>query len=283
MSRVIIRFYFLLFSSLLLLNGCSSLLYHPDNKNRFFNPKAAGYVPENVFFTDAAQRRLHGWWFPAQKSPVKATIIFFHGNAENLTSHFLQLAWISAGNYNLFIFDYPGFGHSEGKPTPKSCLESGHAAVDWVNKHKVDDGPIIIYGQSMGGIIALRTAIDKKAETNLRLVVADSTFDSFQRIARAKLSHHWLTWPMQPLSYVLWSNRWVPENLESLSPVPVLVIHGQKDRIVEPIFGDLIFEKLAEPKILWRIPEGKHTDVFWGHNYRYRSKFLTFLESLDKY
>lgn len=283
MNKVNIRFYFLLFSSLLLLNGCSSLLYHPNNKNRFFNPKVAGYVPENVFFTDAAQRRLHGWWFPAQKSPAKATIIFFHGNAENLTSHFLQLAWISAGNYNLFIFDYPGFGQSEGKPTPKNCLESGHAAVDWVNKHKVEGGPIIIYGQSMGGIIALRTAIDKKSETNLRLVVADSTFDSFQRIARTKLSNHWLTWPMQPLSYVLWSDRWVPGNLESLSPVPVLVIHGQKDKIVEPIFGDIIFEKLAKPKVLWRIPEGNHIDVFWGHGYRYRSKFLSFLESLDKY
>ncbi len=283
MNKAIMQFYFLFFSSLLLLNGCSNLLYYPDDKSRFIDPKAAGYVPENVFFTDVAQRKLHGWWFPAQKTPAKATIIFFHGNAENLTSHFLQLAWVSAGNYNLFIFDYPGFGRSEGKPTPKSCLESGHAAVDWVNTHKVEDGPIIIYGQSMGGIIALRTAIDKKAEIDLRLVVADSTFDSFQRIARVKLSHHWLTWPMQPLSYILWSDRWVPESLESLSPVPVLVIHGEEDRTVEPIFGDMIFEKLAEPKVLWRIPEGKHTDVFWGHNYRYRSKFLTFLKSLDEY
>ena len=276
------RFYFLFFSCLLLLSGCSSLFYYPDNKNRFFNPKAAGYAPEDIFFKDIAQRKLHGWWFPVQKSPAKATIIFFHGNAENLSSHFLQLAWISAEGYNFFIFDYPGYGRSEGRPTPKSSLESGHAAVDWVRKHKAKDVPIIIYGQSLGGYIALRTAIDKKPEINLKLVVADSTFDSFRRIARTKLAHHWFTWPMQPLSYILLNDRWAPANLKSLSPIPALVIHGQKDRTVEPEFGDMIFEKLAEPKTLWKIPNGLHTDVFWGHDYKYRRKFLAYLESLEQ-
>ncbi len=279
---MIIRFYLLLLSCLLLLNGCSSLFYYPDNKKRFFDPKAVGYAPENIFFSDVTQRRLHGWWFPAQKSPAKATIIFFHGNAENLTSHFLQLAWISAESYNFFIFDYPGFGRSEGRPTPKSSLESGHAAVDWVSKHKAKDGPIIIYGQSLGGLIALRTAIDKKTEINLKLVVADSTFDSFQQRARIKLSHHWLTWPMQLLSYVLLNDRWAPTNLKSISPIPVLVIHGQKDRTVEPEFGDMIFEKLAEPKTLWKISNGRHIDVFIEHEHKYRRKFLAYLESLEQ-
>ncbi|MDR4517424.1 MAG: alpha/beta hydrolase [Nitrosomonas sp.] len=282
MTKATARYCLLIFLCLLL-SGCSGLMYYPDTKNQFFDPKAAGYAPEDIFFTDSAQRRLHGWWFPAKKTPAKATIIFFHGNAENLTSHFMHLAWISAENYNLFIFDYPGYGRSEGKPSPKSCVESGHAAVDWVNQHKAKDSPIIIYGQSMGGIIALKTAIDKKSEIDLKLVVADSTFDSFQRIAREKLSHHWLTWPLQPLSYVLLSDRWAPQNLKSLSSVPVLVIHGQQDRTVEPIFGDMIFEKLAEPKTFWKIPDGVHSDVFWGHEHKYRSKFLTFIESLGKY
>ncbi len=275
------RFFILLFA-FPLFNGCSGLLYYPDAKNRYFDPEAAGYAPENIIFTDAAQRKLHGWWFPAKKSPAQATIIFFHGNAENLTSHFLQLAWISDENYNLFIFDYPGYGRSEGKPTPKSCVESGHAAVDWVNRYKAEAGPIILYGQSLGGNIALRTALDKKTETNIKLVVADSTFDSYRHISRVKLSHHWLTWPLQPLSHVLMSDRWAPDNLALLSPVPVLVIHGQSDKIVEPIFGDIIFAKLAEPKTRWKIPEGRHTDVFWGHQYKYRKKFLAFLKNLNR-
>lgn len=140
---------------------------------------------------------------------------------------------------------------------------------------------MIIYGQSMGGIVALRTAIDKKSEINLKLIVADSTFDSFQKIVRVKLAHAWLTWPLQPLSYLLVSDRWAPQDLSTISPVPVLVIHGQNDRVVEPELGEIVFEKLAEPKILWRIPEGAHTDVFWRHNHQYRAKFLTFLEKLE--
>lgn len=275
------RIAFLSLAVLLLLSGCSGLLYYPDNQRQFYDPKTIGYAPENVLFTDAAQRKLHGWWFPAKKTPIKATIIFFHGNAENLTSHFLQLAWISDEHYNLFVFDYPGYGRSAGKPTPRSSLESGHAAVDWVKSRLADDSPVIIYGQSLGGNIALRTAIDKKDAINLKLVVADSTFDSFQHIARVKLSHHWLTWPLQPLSYLLLSDRWAPGNLAALSPVPVLVIRGQRDTTVEPLFGERIFEKLAHPKTLWTIPDGRHIDVFWGHDHRYRDKFLTFLDQLN--
>ena len=274
--------FLLIISVSILLCSCASLFYYPNKERLYYDPKVMGYEPEDVYFTDTAQRKLHGWWFPAQKSPAKATIIFFHGNAENLTSHYLHLAWITAGSYNLFIFDYPGYGLSEGEPTPKSCLESGHAAIDWVTKNKSLNDPLIIYGQSMGGIVALRTAIDKKSEINLKLVVADSTFDSFQRIARTKLAHNWLTWLIQPLSYVLLSDHWAPEDLKSISPVPVLVIHGLKDVVVEPELGEKIFEKLAEPKTLWRIPDGAHTDVFLQNDRGYRDKFLSFLEHLDQ-
>ena len=134
-SSAQLRFLGLITFAVILLSSCSSLFYYPSKGRLFYDPQAMGYaVPEDIYFTDTEQRKLHGWWFPAQKSPAKATIVFFHGNAENLTAHFLHLAWITAESYNLFIFDYPGYGLSEGKPTPKSCLDSGHAAVDWVAK-----------------------------------------------------------------------------------------------------------------------------------------------------
>ena len=282
MKRVFIRLFLLTILGVFLLSSCSSVFYYPNKGRLYYDPKAMGYAPEDIYFTDAVQRKLHGWWFSAKESPAKATIIFFHGNAENLTSHFLHLAWITAEGYNLFIFDYPGYGLSEGEPTPKSCLESGHAALDWVVKNKSrEGGPIIIYGQSMGGIVALRTAIDKKSEVNLKLVVVDSTFASFQRIARVKLSHNWFTWPMQPLSYALLSDQWAPANLRAISPTPVLVIHGEKDVVVEPELGEKVFEQLAEPKTFWRISDGTHADVFWRHDRKYRDAFLLFLENPD--
>lgn len=56
-----------------------------------------------------------------------------------------------------------------------------------------------------------------------------------------------LCWPLQPLSYLLLSDRWAPTHLEALEPAPVLVIHGQQDNVVEPQFGEAIYEKLANP------------------------------------
>lgn len=272
----------LILLSTLLIAGCSNLLYYPNQNRLYYDPGSVGFSPTDVYFTDVAQRKLHGWWFPSKPMPAKGTVVFFHGNAENLTSHFMHLAWISAEGYNFFIFDYPGYGLSEGKPTPQSCVEAGHAAIDWVTSHDDQNLPIIIYGQSMGSIIALRTVIDKRTDMNLKLVVADSAFDSFQQIARHKLSQHWFTWPLQPLSYLLLSDHWAPTHLDTIAPVPVLLIHGQQDKVVEPQFGEAIFSKLAEPKTIWRIPNGNHTDVFWQHDKKYRAEFLNFLIQLDK-
>ena len=260
--------------------GCSSFFYYPTKNHIFLDPKKIGYEPEDVYFTDVGNRKLHGWWFPSAKKPAKATVVFFHGNAENLSSHFLQLAWLTDSGYNLFIYDFPGYGYSEGKPNPQSCVESGYAAVDWVVNRTSKNEPLVIYGQSLGGIIALRTALDKKSNLNLKLVVADSTFSSFQTIAKGKLSQSWLTWLLQPLSYILLSDNWAPKNLKDLSPIPTLVIHGQLDRGVEPEHGEKIFAELSEPKTIWRIPDGTHIDVYWRHNRKYRTQFLDYLKSL---
>jgi fermentation-respiration switch protein FrsA (DUF1100 family) len=76
------------------------------------------------------------------------------------------------------------------------------------------------------------------------------------------------------------NDSYAPKNIENLAPVPLLVIHGQKDRVVNPEFGDEIFEKAAEPKQIWRIPEGVHNDTFWSHGRVYRKKLVEYLESL---
>jgi len=85
MKRVFTRLFLLIIPGVFLLSSCSSVFYYPNKGRLYYDPKAAGYAPEDIYFTDAAQRKLHGWWFSAKESPAKGTIIFFHGNAENLT------------------------------------------------------------------------------------------------------------------------------------------------------------------------------------------------------
>ncbi len=267
---------FILLSGLWLA-GCSSLLYYPSSQ-KFYDPKRLNLAYDDVYFKIPSGEKLHGWWFPA-KGKSKGTIVFFHGNAENLSSHFLSLSWLPEKGFSYFIFDYPGYGESEGKPTPRGCVDAGHAAIEWVRTNK-DQRPLIIYGQSLGGNIAMRSALDIRTTIPLRLVVIDSSFLSFKRIARHKLSLHWLTWLFQPIAYVVMSDKYAPENIADLAPTPLLAVHGLDDVVVEPRWGEEIFASAGEPKTFWRVEKGRHGDLFWKHDQIYRQKLMEFLQKL---
>lgn len=260
-----------------LLAGCTSLLYVgrvPAKK--FYDPSVLGLKQEEIEFADKDGTRLHGWWFSSKTQPSKGTVVFFHGNGENLTTHFISLSWMPAEGYNYFIFDYPNYGVSEGDPSPYSTVMSGHAALEWVHDNK-DDRPLIVYGHSLGGNVAHRTVLDMKDKLPIRALVLDGTFLSYRSIARKKASENALLWLLQPVAWLIMSDRYAPENIEKRAPIPLLVIHGQKDTMVPPQFGEDIFEKSAEPKEIWRIEEGEHGDTFWKHQKQYRQKFLDYL------
>ncbi|MGZ5279095.1 MAG: alpha/beta hydrolase [Pseudobdellovibrionaceae bacterium] len=259
----------------MLLMGCSSVLYYPTQAQHY-NPAKFDLNPENIYFTNKEKLKLHGWWFDSKVKPAKGTFVFFHGNGENLSSHFASLSWLPEAGYNYFIFDYPGYGQSEGVPGPYENVSSGQAALRWVHENK-DSSPLIVYGQSMGGIIAMRTVIEEKNQIPVKVMIADGTFSSFQRIARKKLSSHWLTWIAQPFSYLLLSDRWAPD-VEKISPIPMIVIHGKIDPVVEFEHGERIFKDAGEPKVFIEVPEGQHGNIFWVADGRYRKAVLDQVE-----
>lgn len=271
-SSTTIKAAILIFS--LFLSSCSSLLYYPSDEF-FYPPEKFNLKPEDVWFESENGDKIHAWLFRASRTPVLGTLVFFHGNAQNLTAHFAHLSWIPAEGYNYLIFEYPGFGLSPGVPTPENTVLAGRAAIRWVHKN-VDPKPIV-FAQSLGGAIAQRAVLDVKEEIPLRAVVLDSTFTSYQEVARKKLATSWLTWLLQPLSYVVLSDKWAAQDIEKISPVPVLVIHGQADHIVPPEMGEKIYERLKEPKEIWRLEKGLHTDMFWNHQLRYRKKLTDWL------
>ncbi|MES3037180.1 MAG: alpha/beta hydrolase [Bdellovibrionota bacterium] len=259
-----------------LASGCSSILYYPVKGHQFYKPSQFGLKEEDVWLTVSKNKKLHGWWIESTVKPSKGTFIFFHGNAENLTSHFANLSWLPAKGYSYFIFDYPGYGLSEGKPTPEANVEAGMAAMEWLSQ-KVDKKPIYVYGQSMGGIVALRSVYERKEVVPIKAVIIDASFMSFHKIGRHKLSLNWPTWIFQPLVYVLLSDKWAAKHVDEISPIPMLIMHGQADQVVEPRFGEELYEAAKEPKEIWRIPNGKHGDTFWNHNKQYQAKLLDWL------
>ncbi len=268
---------------LLVFCSCSSLLYYPT-KEQHSDPKKFGIQAtkyNDVWFNSEDGTKLHGWFFESRLYPKsKAVIVFFHGNAENISTHFTTLLWVLTHGYDFFIFDYRGYGISEGEPSPRGTMEDGKAALRWAHRQHPKT-PLVVFGQSLGGAIALRSALEIKGELPIRLIVADSTFHSYQTIGANVLSRSWLTWLFQPLAYVLLSDQYAPKTkIKELSPVPVVVIHGDKDQTVEFELGKKVYELAASPKEFWPIPGGYHIDCFWRQDQYCRHKLLETLKKI---
>lgn len=272
---------------LMLLTGCSSLFYYPS-RQMFSDPRQNGFEYEKVIFSSSDGTKLSGWFFPSDgKVKCKGTIIQFHGNAENMSTHYVLYSWVTRHGYNFFTFDYRGYGESAGTPDQEGLNGDAVAAVEYV-KSRVSSDPtghrkdIVLVGQSLGGAVVLRAVTDLKDRSRIRAVIAESTFSNYKRIARRVLAAHWVTYIFQPLAYVLISNSYAPEDhIKSISPIPILVIHGTQDGTVGIENGEEIFEAANEPKTFWRIEGAGHIEAMVFDEGRYREKLLTFLDGLQ--
>src|SRR5690606_34014232 len=113
-------------------SGCGHLFYYPTTAMNVDVQKLEPQ-PEQVEFKTSDGKKLIGWHFqPA--TPAKARILFFHGNGQNISSHFVSLYWILKEGYEFMIFDYPGYGGSEGEPTQKSTTDAGEQAIAWMHQ-----------------------------------------------------------------------------------------------------------------------------------------------------
>lgn len=265
---------------MIFLSGCSGFLYYPS-RTLYYPPEKFGIKAEEVFFQSKAGPKLFGWYFETKKKP-KGTILFYHGNGENMSSHYISVAWLIDQGFNLFAFDYQGYGRSEGNPSPHGTVQDGEAALEWAHNHS-PSMPIIVLAQSLGGAVALRNVIDLKDKYPIRLLAVDSTFASYKKVGRYVLKRAWFTWPFQWLPWIVLSDAYAPDGeIDKISPVPLLVIHGDKDQVVDYELGQEVFAQAKEPKEFWTIPEGMHTDIFTRQDISYRKKFVEKIESVLK-
>lgn len=259
--------------------GCNSFLYYPT-RGKYVNPEKLKFPPEEIEVNSGNGQKLVGWLFRAQKEPnlsqERPTILFFHGNGQNLSAHFLGLYWVLEKDYDFLIFDYPGYGGSEGEPNQSNTVESGHLFYQWIKQHR--PGPIVIFGQSLGGAVALQVAQQLHQDENLCLVAVDSTFASYQKAARKTLARHWFSWPIQWLAWLTISDKEAPEDhISKISPKPLVVIHGKKDEVVSYELGEEVFELAKEPKEFWPVDEAGHIQAFQDRQQgrEIKQKFLT--------
>lgn len=261
---------------MLLLTGCQSFFYFP-RKEKLYDPARLNMQYEDVYIKTPSGESLHAWYFKSTTAEEsKGTFLFFHGNAENLTSHFLMLHWLPAQGYNYLIFDYPGYGTSSGTATPEGTVEAGVAAANWIHQYK-DTRPLIIYGQSLGGIVALKTAEEIRGTLPIRNVIIEASFSSYEKMSRVILRRHWFTWILQPITYLVISDKYAPKSLSGLSPIPLLFLCGTDDGIVELSNSEAMYAEAQEPKELWPIPGGRHGNLYEIRGGEVREQLLSYL------
>ena len=284
---------FLYFSALtisLFSFSCTSLFYQPKS-SMIYNPSDFGYEYQSIDFRSLDGTALHGWYFPADKNKKElGTIIQFHGNEENMTSHFSSLVWLTREGYNLFTFDYQGYGQSKGKHNQENLNNDALAALQWAFEKNRDREQrvgsamkFVAYGQSLGGVVLLHAVPAFKNKRSLDAIVSESAFYSYKVVAKERLAERRATWLLQPFAYLFVSNKYCPvERIKEIAPTPLLVIHGNADEEVPFSHGEKIFEMASEPKTFWAIPEGLHIDAMSEkkHEGKYRKMFLEYLSNL---
>jgi uncharacterized protein len=243
--------------------GCTSLFLQPDHQT-YFGGRGPGTPTEDVWLATPDGLRLHAQWLPTRTAP-RATILFLHGNAENLSSHISAVAWLPAQGYAVLALDYRGYGRSEGSASVDRLHDDAMLALRWLIARDGDaGGSVIVYGQSLGAAVAINLVARADAATRSRIgaVIADSGFAGYRGIAREKLAEAWLTWPLQwPLSLLV-SDAWSPlPVVDRISPIPLLLIHGERDAVVPLHHAEQLYKRACEPKTLWRVPGGQHIDA----------------------
>src|SRR5690606_6353518 len=123
-------------------------LYHPTHIVHY-EPKQLKLEPLDVEIEVEPNVKVHGWYLKSQTKKPKGVIVFFHGNAENITSHYVSLSWILKEGYDYFIWDYRGYGKSQGKPSPQNTVHDGIIVI----KHIYNQNPklpLFVFAQSLG-------------------------------------------------------------------------------------------------------------------------------------
>jgi fermentation-respiration switch protein FrsA (DUF1100 family) len=228
---------------------------------------------ENVWFNSADGTRLNGWFFESQTKPELATMIFFHGNGGNISNVSWLAQRFAKDGFNVLIFDYRGYGASDGIAAKESELYAdGDAAADFVmHKKRVRSEQIVLYGHSLGTAIAA----DVASRRAFGAVVLESGFSSASSVATRALP--WLP----RFLHFLGKNRF--ESARKLNNVkcPILIAHGDPDLTIPTSEAQLLYEAANEPRKLLIIPGAGHV-VFGSAGEQYLDQVEQFMRESIK-
>jgi len=253
--------------------GGNQLFYFPT-RDEPSTPAAWGLKFETIDFKSADGTALHGWFIPAKGKTAKATVVFSHGNAGSIGYHLGFCTWLAEASYNVIIYDYRGFGKSGGTVDRRGMIDDVKAAFAYARKRPdIDTNRLVSYGHSLGGAQSV-TALGEAPVKGLRAIVIDGAFASYLAMARivgGQLGASLVTDELAPKDFV-----------KNLSPVPLLVVHGDQDEVVPVSQGKQLFEAAGQPKTFFEVKTGRHGTSLSDDGGAYRKKMIAWLDGVMK-
>ncbi len=221
---------------------------------------------QDCWITTPDSVKIHGWYVTAESA--KATFVISHGNAGNISHRYLILRSLQKRGYNVLMYDYRGYGRSEGSPSEEGVYLDGRAALDYVLALRgVDSSRTLLWGTSLGGAVAVDVATHRPVAG----MILESTFTSAKEVAR-------VLYPFLPVHFFLRTKLNSIEKIKSLH-VPILIVHGSHDTIIPAGFGRKLFEAANDPKEMYEIPGADHNDTFFVGGEAYFDRIDRFVSS----
>ncbi len=228
----------------------SSLIYFPSVAGRDLTatPQQIGLRFEDVELVTKDEVRLHGWFVPSDNA--RGTLLFLHGNAGNISHRLDSIAIFNRMGLNVFIFDYRGYGQSEGQVTETGTYHDAEAAWSYlIQTRGLDANKIIVFGRSLGSSIAAWLA----SQYRPAVLILESSFSSVPSMAQR----------LYPFLPVKWLAKFSYDTRQYVSNIacPLLVVHSKNDEIIPYTEGRLVFEAAPADKQFLDI-RGGHNDGF---------------------
>lgn len=226
------------------------LLYYPQLPTRDIEvtPAQFGLSFEDVHLTAGDGTQLHGWYVPA--TDPRGTLLFSHGNAGNISHRIDSVELYHSLGLNVLIYDYRGYGKSEGKPSEAGTYLDVKAAWDYLlEERRIEPQQIVIFGRSLGAAMAA----DLASQNSSAGVILESAFTSVPDMAASL--YPWL--PVRLLT------RFQYNNLKKVARItsPILVVHSHEDEMIPYAHGEQLFARANEPKQFFEL-HGSHDDGY---------------------
>jgi fermentation-respiration switch protein FrsA (DUF1100 family) len=222
------------------------LLYHPDRTR----PELLGLeklgVRETMLSTEDGLSLL-SWYLPAR--PGRPVIAYFHGNGGHIGYRVERVLRFAGEGYGVLMAEYRGYGGNPGAPSEAGFYADGRAALAFLEREGVAPNWLVLYGESLGSGVAVQLA----AQHEVAALILEAPLTSVSEVAQCHF-------PYVPAA------RMVTDRFDSLSRIgkvraPILVLHGERDRVVPVRYGRALFDAAPEPKEGWFAPEAGHEDL----------------------